>query len=53
MTPASRGKAWWGLGLVLVLGIVGGLYLTGVDYESHWGLPECQRGFGAFVLPVS
>ena len=30
-----------------------GLYLTGVDYESHWGLPECQRGFGAFVLPVS
>jgi len=29
-----------------------GLYLTGVDYESRWGLPECHRGFGAFVLPV-
>jgi membrane fusion protein, copper/silver efflux system len=30
MTPASRGKGWWGLGLVIVLGILGGLYLSGV-----------------------
>ena len=30
MMPGSRGKGWWGLGLVLVLGMVGGLYLTGV-----------------------
>ncbi len=30
MTPASRGKGWWGLGLVLILGILGVLYLTGV-----------------------
>ncbi len=28
MTPASRGKAWWGLGLVLVLVILGGLYFV-------------------------
>ncbi|MBU4447915.1 MAG: hypothetical protein KKD99_04950, partial [Proteobacteria bacterium] len=30
MTPASRGKAWWGLGLVLVLVILGGLYFSGL-----------------------
>ena len=30
MTPASRGKGWWGLGLVVVLGILGMLYLSGV-----------------------
>ncbi len=30
MTPASRGKAWWGLGLLLVLGILAGLYFSGV-----------------------
>src|SRR5664280_283399 len=30
MTPASRSKGWWGLGLVLVLGIVGLLYLSGI-----------------------
>jgi RND family efflux transporter MFP subunit len=30
MMPASRGKGWWGLGLVIVLGIVGVLYLSGV-----------------------
>jgi membrane fusion protein, copper/silver efflux system len=30
MTPTSRGKGWWGLGLVLVLAIVGGLHLSGV-----------------------
>jgi len=29
MTPVSRGKGWWGLGLVLVLGILGVLYLSG------------------------
>ncbi|OGR25549.1 MAG: hypothetical protein A2139_12695 [Desulfobacca sp. RBG_16_60_12] len=30
MTPASRGKTWWGLGLVLVLAILAGLYLSGL-----------------------
>jgi len=30
MTPASRGKAWWGLGLVLVLVILGGIYFAGL-----------------------
>ncbi len=30
MSPASRGKGWWGLGLVVVLGILGVLYLSGV-----------------------
>jgi Cu(I)/Ag(I) efflux system membrane fusion protein len=30
MTPASRGKGWWGLGIVIVLGILGVLYLSGV-----------------------
>lgn len=30
MTPASRGKGWWGLSLVLVLAIFGVLYLSGV-----------------------
>jgi RND family efflux transporter MFP subunit len=30
MTPASRGKTWWGLGLALVLVILGGLYFSGV-----------------------
>jgi RND family efflux transporter MFP subunit len=30
MTPATRRKTWWGLGLVLVLGILGVLYLSGI-----------------------
>ena len=30
MTPASRGKTWWGLGLVLVLVILAGLYFSGL-----------------------
>jgi membrane fusion protein, copper/silver efflux system len=30
MTPASRRNAWWGLGLVLVLVILGGIYLAGL-----------------------
>ena len=30
MTPASRRKAWWGLGLVLVLVILGGIYFSGL-----------------------
>ena len=30
MTPASRGTAWWGLGLILVLVILGGLYFSGL-----------------------
>jgi len=30
MTPASRGKTWWGLGLALVLVILGGLYFSGL-----------------------
>ncbi len=30
MTPASRGKTWWGLGLVLVLAILAGLYFSGL-----------------------
>jgi RND family efflux transporter MFP subunit len=30
MTPASRGQAWWGLGLLLVLVILAGLYFSGV-----------------------
>ena len=28
MTPASRRKAWWGLGLILVLVILGGFYFV-------------------------
>jgi Cu(I)/Ag(I) efflux system membrane fusion protein/cobalt-zinc-cadmium efflux system membrane fusion protein len=30
MTPASRRTAWWGLGLVLVLVILGGIYFAGL-----------------------
>ena len=30
MTPASRRKTWWGLGLILVLVILGGLYFSGL-----------------------
>lgn len=30
MTPTSRSKAWWGLGLILVLVILGGLYFSGL-----------------------
>ncbi|MCK9378362.1 MAG: efflux RND transporter periplasmic adaptor subunit [Syntrophobacterales bacterium] len=30
MTPASRRKGWWGLGLILVLVILGGLYFSGL-----------------------
>ena len=30
MTPASRGKTWWGLGLILVLAILAGLYVSGL-----------------------
>jgi Cu(I)/Ag(I) efflux system membrane fusion protein/cobalt-zinc-cadmium efflux system membrane fusion protein len=30
MTPGSGGKAWWGLGLALVLAILGGLYFSGL-----------------------
>ena len=30
MTPASRRKGWWGLGLILVLVILGGIYFAGL-----------------------
>ena len=30
MTPASRRSTWWGLGLVLVLVILGGIYFAGL-----------------------
>jgi Cu(I)/Ag(I) efflux system membrane fusion protein/cobalt-zinc-cadmium efflux system membrane fusion protein len=30
MTPASRRTAWWGLGLILVLVILGGIYFAGL-----------------------
>ena len=30
MTPASRRKNWWGLGLILVLVILGGIYFAGL-----------------------
>jgi RND family efflux transporter MFP subunit len=30
MTPASRPKAWWGLGVILILVILGGLYFSGL-----------------------
>ena len=30
MTPASRRNTWWGLGLILVLVILGGLYFSGL-----------------------
>lgn len=29
-----------------------GLYLTGIDYDPEWGLPDCQRGLEAFALPL-
>ncbi|MDO9533015.1 MAG: efflux RND transporter periplasmic adaptor subunit [Deltaproteobacteria bacterium] len=48
MTPASRGKAWWGLGLVLVLAIVGGLYLTGV---LHLNLGQAKPKALCYVSP--
>ncbi len=48
MTPASRGKGWWGLGLVLVLGIVGGLYLSGV---LHLNLGQAKPKALCYVSP--
>jgi RND family efflux transporter MFP subunit len=30
MTPAARGRGWWGLGLVLVLAVLAGLYFSGL-----------------------
>ena len=39
MTPASRGKFGWGLGLILVLVILGGLYFSGLV-----SLPFGQKG---------
>ena len=48
MTPASRGKAWWGLGLVLVLVILGGLYLTGV---LHLNLGQAKPKALCYVSP--
>ena len=39
MTPASRGKTWWGLGLVLVLVILGGLYFSGLR-PCPWAKPN-------------
>ncbi len=30
MSPAARGKVWWGLGLLLAVAILGSLYLSGV-----------------------
>ena len=41
MTPASRGKAWWGLGLFLVLAILAGLYFSGV-VPLPFGQPKPQ-----------
>lgn len=29
-----------------------GLYLTGVDYDERWGLPECQRSLATFALAL-
>ena len=48
MTPASRGKGWWGLGLVLVLGIVGGLYLFRV---VHLNLGQAKPKALCYVSP--
>jgi RND family efflux transporter MFP subunit len=48
MTPASRGQAWWGLGLILVLGIVGGLYLFGV---LHLNLGQAKPKALCYVSP--
>jgi RND family efflux transporter MFP subunit len=39
MTPATRRKTWWGLGLVLVLGILGLGYFSGV---LHFGKAKPQ-----------
>lgn len=30
----------------------GGLYLTGVDYDAQWGLPECRRSLAVFPMPL-
>jgi RND family efflux transporter MFP subunit len=48
MTPASRGSIWWGLGLVLVLGILGLLYLTGV---LHLNLGAAKPKALCYVSP--
>ena len=48
MTPGSRGKGWWGLGLVLVPGIVGGLYLSGV---LHLNLGQAKPKALCYVSP--
>ncbi|TSA49889.1 MAG: tRNA pseudouridine(38-40) synthase TruA [Nitrosomonadales bacterium] len=28
-----------------------GLYLTGVHYDTRWGLPPCERGLDGVILP--
>ena len=48
MTPASRGKGWYGLGLVLILGILGVLYLTGV---LHLNLGHAKPKALCYVSP--
>ena len=48
MTPASRRKTWWGLGLVLVLGILGVLYLSGV---LHLNLGKAKPKALCYVSP--
>lgn len=48
MTPASRGKGWWGLGLVIVLGILGVLYLSGV---MHLNLGKTKPQALCYVSP--
>jgi len=48
MTPASRSKGWWGLGLVIVLGILGVLYLSGV---VHLNLGKAKPKALCYVSP--
>jgi RND family efflux transporter MFP subunit len=48
MTPVSRGKTWWGLGLVLVLGLVAVLYLSGV---LHLNLGAAKPKALCYVSP--
>jgi Cu(I)/Ag(I) efflux system membrane fusion protein/cobalt-zinc-cadmium efflux system membrane fusion protein len=48
MTPAARGKGWWGLGVVLILGIIGMLYLSGV---LHLNLGKAKPKALCYVSP--
>jgi RND family efflux transporter MFP subunit len=48
MTPASRRKTWWGLGLILVLGFLGVLYLSG---GMHLNLGQAKPKALCYVSP--